>query len=329
MTTESDMSLTEDLAPHSWHANFITAPFACGAATDPALYVRRTFSVEPGLKRATLYASALGLIDPHINGNRIGDEVLLPGWTSYKYRTLVSQFDVTAQLAVGSNAIGAIVGQGWAVGRIGWEGKSHLWSDKPAAFLELRLDYGDHETVISSDESFHVGTGALRENGIYDGETYDATARCPGWDLPEFDDSSWVYATVVPWDMAAVQLRSCAPIRRIEELAPVAITQRSGAAIVDFGQNISGWVRIGVHNAPAGTRIQLRHAELLNADGTVNTSNLRSAKATDTWIPGGQEHEEYEPRFTRYVEVAGYRALRNQGCRWGLKPPASSRLREM
>ncbi|MGX9346580.1 glycoside hydrolase family 78 protein [Microbacterium sp. KNMS] len=286
---------------------FIAAPTPGG---QPAPYFRREVTVEEGLERATLSVTGLGIVEPFVNGARVGDEVLAPGWTSYRHRLMVSTIDVTEYLRPGSNAVGAIVGEGWAVGRLGWEWQRELYADRPALFLQLELDYGERTETVVTDGTFRVGTGAVCENSIYDGETHDARLEPVGWSEPGFDDTGWVAAERFEWDLDTLESPTAPPIRRIEELAPVALrTSRSGRVIVDFGQNISGWVRFAVEGEP-GRMITIRHAEILTPEGELETETNRTAEATDRYILRGGGTEVWEPRFTfhgfRYAEVDGW-----------------------
>ncbi|MFC5790256.1 alpha-L-rhamnosidase [Agromyces tardus] len=292
-----------------WHASFISggSPARPG---DPASYFRREFAVAEGLRRATLLVTALGIVEPYLNGVRVGDEVLAPGWTSYRHRINVSSHDVTDLIAAGENAVGAIVGEGWAVGRLGWEDRRVHYADRPALFLQLELEYGDRTEVIGTGPEFRVGTGAVRANGIYDGETYDAPLEPEGWSSAGFDDSDWASAEPIEWNLEALEVGIAPPIRRIDELAPVEIlTSPSGKTIVDVGQNISGWVRITL-TGEAGWTITLRHAEALTPDGELEPESNRRADATDRYTLRGGAEETWEPRFTfhgfRYVEVDGW-----------------------
>ncbi len=141
-----------------------------------------------GSARRDSTSAALGVVVVSLNGTRVGEEVLCPGWTSYRHRIVVSSHDVTSSVVEGRNAVGAVVGEGWAVGRIGFAGMRALWSDRPAAFVELELDYGDRKELVCSDERWRTSTGAWLEDGIYDGETYDARLAPDGWAAPGFDD---------------------------------------------------------------------------------------------------------------------------------------------
>ncbi|AXB45237.1 glycoside hydrolase family 78 protein [Amycolatopsis albispora] len=281
--------------------------FVAPAAPDSAApYFRREFTAaEP--RRATLNVTGLGIVEPYLNGVRVGDEVLAPGWTSYRHRLHVSRHDVTDLVREGANAVGAIVGDGWAVGRIGYEGRRNHYTDRPALFLQLELDYGDRTEVVSTAEGFRYGTGAVLAGDLLDGETYDARLEPEGWNLPGFDDRHWTPAALFEWDRGTLVATGAPPIRRIEELAPISVTTSpSGKTIVDFGQNLVGWVRIST-SGPAGATITLRHAEVLTG-GELDTSTLRTAAATDQYTCRGGR-ETWEPRFTfhgfRYAEVDG------------------------
>ena len=290
-------------------AQFISAA-SVSEEGDPAPYFRREFQVSEGLRSATLHVTALGIVTSFVNGRRVGEDVLAPGWTAYQHRIAVSTYDVTEHVTPGDNALGAIVAEGWAVGKMGFELKRHHYSDRPALWAELVLEYEDRTESITTDQSFRVGEGAVRSASIYDGEVYDARLQSTGWDLPGFDDSAWEPATVHPQDVSVVTADGPPPIRRTEEL-PVAsiISTPGGRTVVDFGQVLTGWVRIRV-SGEEGQTVVLRHAELLNAHGEPEYETLRTAKATDTYTLKGDDEETWEPDFTfhgfRYVDVEGW-----------------------
>jgi alpha-L-rhamnosidase len=288
---------------------FITPRTSTGREGEPAAYLRRSFELAGLPVAATLRTTALGLVEARLNGAAVGDEVLAPGWTSYRHRLVISEHDVAGDLVVGENVLGAIVGEGWALGRLGWENKRNHYAERPALFCELELDFGDRIEIIASDEGFRAGTGGTRENSIYDGETYDARLEPVGWDAAGFDDAQWSGVEVIEWPLETLAEPTAEPIRRIEELAPVSIvTTPGGKTVVDFGQNISGRVRFAVA-AEEGTVITLRHAEVMVA-GEIDRETVRTAKATDRYIAAGTGLEVWEPRFTfhgfRYVEVEGW-----------------------
>ena len=292
-----------------WRGAMITSASSHKDQPQPAPHFRREFAVGPQLLRATLHVTALGVIDTYVNGRRVGDEVLCPGWTSYDHRLIVSAHDITHHLDVGDNAVGAIVGDGWAVGRLGWDGQRAFWSDRPAAYMQIELQYPDRTDVIATDASWRTATGAVVGDSLYDGETYDARLEPVGWDRAGFDDSAWAAVATRDWDLNRLEGPSAPPIRCIEEL-PVRelIRTPQGRTVADFGQILSGWVRISVQG-PAGTTVTLRHCELM-VDGEPEYESNRTAEATDRYTLRGGERETWSPRFTfhgfRYVDIEGW-----------------------
>jgi alpha-L-rhamnosidase len=273
---------------------------------QPNPYLRKDFTATAPIASARLYVSALGLYEVHINGQRVGDQVLAPGWTEYSKRVPSQTYDVTGLLRAGANTIGAVLGDGWYAGRL--QG-GRRWGDSPALLAQLRIDYADGtSTRVVSDGSWQAGTGGLQATSIYDGERYDARLDQPGWDQPAFA-GGWAAARERT-DSPAVEPSQAPPIRVIDTLKPVALTQPTpGTYIYDLGQNFAGWARLRA-NGPAGTSVRLRFGEVLNPDGTLYTANLRSAQQTDTYVLRGGGEETYEARFTyhgfRYVEVTGF-----------------------
>jgi alpha-L-rhamnosidase len=287
---------------------FVT-PASAHEPQGPAPYFRREFTVGSPLRKATLHVTAIGLVEAYLNGARVGDEVLAPGWTSYRHRLQVSSFDVTELIEDGSNVVGAVVGEGWAVGRLGYEGRGNHYAQRPALFLQLDLDYGGHTEMIGTGPEFTTATGAVLSNSLYDGETDDARQEPEGWSTAGFDAGDWRPVVEFDWDTDTLIPRTAPPIRRIEELAPIAVTScPNGTTLVDFGQILTGWVRMTV-DGPAGATVTLRHAELLR-DGELDPATLRTAKSVDRYILRGGGPETWEPRFTfhgfRYVEIDGY-----------------------
>ncbi|MEU1183249.1 glycoside hydrolase family 78 protein [Streptomyces sp. NPDC005820] len=279
-------------------------------AGDPAVYFRRAFDAPPDLVTATLHITALGVVEPYVNGARVGDEVLEPGWTSYRHRLVVRSHDITSLVRSGANAFGAIVGEGWATGKLGYEeiARRRQFADRVALFAVIELRCPDRTELVVTDDRFRTGEGAVRANGVYDGVTIDATLEQAGWNLPGFDDRGWEPAEAIERDLATLVAPAAPPIRRIEELPPLGIrSSRRGTTIVDFGQNISGWVRLRLAGS-RGHAVTVRHAEVL-VDGEPDYTTLRTARATDRYVLAGTGPEEFEPRFTfhgfRYAEFEG------------------------
>lgn len=289
----------------------------------PAPFLRREFRVTKPLRRAVLYATALGLYEVRLNGRRIGNDFFTPGWTDYRRRVYYQTYDVTGQVRQGSNVLGAILADGWACGYVGLGGRDRYGIGRPRFLAQLRLTYADGSAqTVATDAAWKGAYGPIREADLLMGETYDARRAMPGWEAPGFDDSAWRSVTVhstpagrgehdAP-DRSAplLQAHPGVPVRRTQELKPRAVTEpRPGVFIFDLGQNMVGWARLVV-SGPVGTTVRLRFGEVLNPDGTLYTANLRGARATDTYLLRGQGREVWEPRFTfhgfRYVEVTGY-----------------------
>ena len=319
------------LDPADWTAQFITPDWDEDTShPQPCPLLRREFTVRQGVRRARLYVTSLGVYEAQINGERVGDHVLAPGWTSYDHRLRYQTFDVTALLTDGRNAIGAILGDGWYRGRLGVRGgRRNIYGDRLALLAQLEIEYedGTGERIVS-DESWRAATGPILASDLYDGETYDARLEREGWSAAPYDDSDWAGVRPVARDLATLVAPSGPPVRRIEMLAPVAITTSpSGRTIIDFGQNLVGWVRLNlshvqthVQTSEVSTRrsrttsevsqtITLRHAEVLEG-GELCTRPLRYAAATDRYTLRPNGPQTWEPRFTfhgfRYVEIDGW-----------------------
>jgi alpha-L-rhamnosidase len=296
----------------NWQADWITPDWDKDISLpQPCPLLRREFDVRPGLTRARLYVTALGVYEVQLNGATVGDHVLAPGWTSYHHRLCYQTFDVAEMLHEGRNAIGAILGDGWYRGRLGYDGgRRNIYGDRLALLAQLEIEYTDGSTErIVTNGDWRAATGPILASDIYDGETYDARLERPGWSEPGYDTRDWVGVRLLDRNLATLVAPSGPPGRRIELLAPAAIlTSPSGRTIIDFGQNLVGRLRLTVRGA-AGQTITLRHAEVLE-DGELCTRPLRFAQATDRYTLRGEGVETWEPRFTfhgfRYAEVEGW-----------------------
>ncbi|MCU1262691.1 MAG: alpha-L-rhamnosidase, partial [Bryobacterales bacterium] len=282
----------------------------------PARMLRKQFRVARKPKSATAYICGLGLFELSVNGRKLGDQVLAPGLTDYTKRSQYMTFDVTPQIAAGANAIGILLGNGrfWAPRER--DPIAMLSYGYPKAIFQLDLTYDDGSVEhIVSDETWKLSTnGPIRANNEYDGERYDARLES-AWTRTGFDDSKWEAAHVAAGPKGVLVAQMAEPLRVTETLHPVSIHKlSSNSYIFDMGQNMVGWCRLKVAG-PKGTRVVLRHAETLQEDGRLYIANLRSARATDTYILRGGGAESYEPRFTyhgfRYVEVTGYPGVPN------------------
>jgi len=299
----------------AWPAATMLGPYAAQPSSyadttiGPGRYLRKNFAARSRIAKARLYATALGVYAAFLNGRPVSDTVLDPGWTDYTKRVMVQTWDVTRLLRVGPNVIGAVLGDGWYAGRLGWMGLAQ-YGARPAFNAQLEITYADGSTeIIATDDSWRAGPGEIVGSDEQWGEVIDARRAFPRWTQPTFDDTAWAHAVAERHDVALVPQLGPA-VRKLLELSPKMITHHGADWIVDFGQNLVGHVRIGVRG-PAGTTVTLRHAEMLNADSSLYTANLRAALATDTFTLAGESRgETFEPLFTfhgfRYVEVAGY-----------------------
>jgi alpha-L-rhamnosidase len=276
----------------------------------PAPYFRKTFTLAKDVARATVFASALGVYELHLNGSPVGNDVLSPGWTDYHKRVHYLGYDVTRQLKQGENTLGAILGDGWYAGYLAFTGKRHYYGDKPRLRVQMQLEYRDGtKEVVGTDETWKATTGPILEGDLLMGSVYDARKELRGWDTPECADAAWGPANVDNSVEANLEAHPGAPIRREAEIAAVKLTEpQPGVYVFDLGQNIVGWVRLKA-KGKAGQKVVVRHAEMLKPDGTIYTANLRAAKATDTYYLADGPKRAFEPYFTfhgfQYVEVTG------------------------
>jgi alpha-L-rhamnosidase len=279
--------------------------------------LRTQFTIDRPLQRARAYVCGLGYYELRINGGKVGDHQLDPGWTDYDKLVLYSSYDITSLLGEGGNVVGVMLGGGryshkeypdtLPVRFTQYENAS------PKVILQLNLEFGDgaKKKTIISDATWKVSSGPIIENDLYDGETYDARLEKEGWDSPGYDDSKWEKAVLAkPPAGRLVSSATLPPIKAIKNVQPLSLNNpRPGVYVYDFGQNFAGWVRLKV-SGTRGAEVKLRYAELLDSDGMINQKTLDQAKATDIYILKGESTEIYQPRFTyhgfRYVEVTGF-----------------------
>src|SRR5665213_339667 len=278
----------------------------------PARYLRREFTVEKKVRRATAYVCGLGLFELYLNGQKMSDDVLSPALSEYNKRAFYLTFDATDQFKQGDNAIGVILGNGRYFAPRLSDPIATQTLGYPKLRLQLNVEYNDGTSAhIVSDENWKLtANGPIGANNEYDGEEYDARREMPGWSQPKYDDSTWRRVQLVKPASPVLSAQIGEPIRVMETLLPIAITNpKLGVYVFDLGQNMAGWCRLKV-SGPRNTVVKLRHAEVLKPDGMIYTDNLRTAKAEDIYTLKGQGVETYEPRFTyhgfRYVEVTGF-----------------------
>ncbi|MCU7727465.1 glycoside hydrolase family 78 protein [Actinoplanes sp. KI2] len=291
----------------AWPAAQVTAALGAGpwgsqvSVPQPTPYLSKVFGIGKPIARARLFATALGLHETYLNGTKVGPERLAPGWTDYTKRLQYRTYDVTALLKQGTNTVGALVGNGWYSGNVGFAG-SRLYGASPWYSARLSIQYADGTSgSVTTDGTWTATASTVVADDLYMGEDQDA--RIPAGSGPPVTVRAGALPNLVAQVDPGVTVQ--------QELHPVAITQPTpGVWIADLGQNFAGWDRLKV-TGPAGTKVTLRHGEILNADGTLYTANLRAAQATDTFtLAGTGAPEVFEPHFTvhgyRYVELTGF-----------------------
>ena len=298
-----------------WNAEWIGGTLRGGKHTSsPCPYLRHAFALDQPIDSARLYATALGVYECEINGQKVSDQLLAPGWTDYHARVHYQTYDVTELLREGDNVWGAVIGDGWGSGHVGWWGRQQ-YHEAPCflAQLEIVFEDGTRQT-IASDGTWKTGYGPILESDMVMGESYDARQEQSGWSTPDFDDARWLPVELTPDAGVALSAPLGPPVRATQELHPIAEPRREGGAwIFDMGQNMVGRVRLKVQE-PRGKTIRLRFAEVLAGGpaattGPIYITNLRTARQTDYYTCKGEGEETHEPRFTfhgfRYVEVVG------------------------
>jgi len=285
------------LAPGDWQGGWIAAP----GATE-SLLLRREFNVRPGLRRAVASVCGLGQYELWLNGRKVGDDLLTPGWTNYDVTDLYDTRDVTALLQPGPNAAGLLLGNGiYAVTRRDRFTKLTTAFGPLRAILSLRLEYADGAVeFVGTDPSWRVHPGPITTGNIYAGEDIDARLLAAGWDRPGFDDGAWAHAVALsrPEGVLRGQAFAADPLRAIETRRPVAERRfPDGTVVYDLGQDTSYLPRLRI-SGPAGAIVRVTPAEVVNADGTINRNTMdgknrgnawwQYTKATDgeeTWLP--------------------------------------------
>ncbi|WP_183561943.1 alpha-L-rhamnosidase [Mucilaginibacter sp. SP1R1] len=294
-----------------WTAKWITT-FVGDTLLGPSPYFRKSFTLPKPVKSATAYITAHGLYEGQINGKKIGKDFFTPGWTSYHKRLLYQTYDVTDLLKAGGNTIGFSLGDGWYRGFMAFDGRHSFYGNQVSGLLQLEVEFTDGtKETIQTDETWKYGYGPIMLSDFYNGENYDARKAINGWSENGFNDTQWKFATTIqPGSENLVS--SISPLaRKHEEFKPKRIlTTPKGETVIDFGQNLVGWVKFNVKGL-SGTVVSIEHGEVLDKEGNFYNANLRKAKQLVTYtLKGGGIPETYEPHFTyqgfRYIKLTGY-----------------------
>lgn len=293
-----------------WKAKWIEAGFT-EDATRPSPYFRKKFSTNKKIASAIVYITSHGMYEAQVNGKRIGDAYLTPGWTSYNKRLQYQVYNVTDLLKQGSNAVGVVVGSGWYRSHLAWSDNKDLYGKTLGILFQLDITYADGSTeLVVSDDSWKSSTGSIVFAEIYDGETIDAQKEKNGWSTAGYDDSGWSDVKVVDFKNDNLLAEYSQPVKKHETFKALRVlTTPKGEKVIDFGQNLVGWVIVKA-KGNAGDKITIQHAEVLDKEGNFYTDNLRAAKATGIYILKGGSEETFEPHFTfygfRYIKIEGY-----------------------
>jgi alpha-L-rhamnosidase len=310
---ETGLLSAADWAGAGWIAR---PPASAGSAKAVAVshpLLRGVVELAKEVKSARIYASAHGLYQLSINGQKVGDQFLAPGWTDYSRRIQTQTYDVTPLLRKGANAIGAALGDGWYHGKVGL-GWYSVYGDTLAVVAKLRVTYADGSSeTFGTDAGWRSCEGPFVQADLQDGESYDARLEQTGWDRAGFDASKWAPVAVVEGDMSKLVPQPDEPVRATEVLVARMRNQPTpGEYVYDLGQNVVGVARVRV-TGKKGQTVRLRYAEELYRQGErrgrLYTDNFRSAKVTDTYTFARDETVAYQPTFTqhgfRYLEITG------------------------
>jgi alpha-L-rhamnosidase len=295
-----------------WKARWIGPGYEEDSVSRPSPLFRRQFMAKEQVVQATLYITAHGLYEARLNGQRVSDERFAPGYTEYDHRLQYQAYDVTQLIHKGSNTAGVVLGDGWYRGVFGPRGTPNNYGKDASLLYQLVITYksGQQDTIIS-DDTWKSSTGGIRYADFYYGEIYDARLEPVDWMQNGFDDSRWLGVKVRAFSKNNLVASIVNPVKEQEILSSVRmLTSPKGEKILDFGQNLAGWVRCRLRGS-AGDTIRIFHAEVLDKEGNFYTVNLRDAKAEDTYILKGNGEEEFEPHFTfhgfRYIKLEGYK----------------------
>lgn len=296
-----------------WKGAFISAEKSeRDAEHSEGTYIRSEFSVQGKVRAAYAVCSAYGLYILYVNGKKVGESELAPGWTSYQKHLLYQTYDVTALLKEETNTVGVHVGAGWYKGEMSFNHCRNIYGNQTSFGGQILIEYEDgRKGIVVSDTKWKGTKSPVLFSEIYDGEIYDARLEQQGWNQNGFDDSAWENVSEVECNKQTLTPQEGCLIEKVTRVEPVDVFQTpQGDTVIDFGQNLTGWCYITVKDAPTGSRVELNFFETLDADGNVYTENLRRAKETLVYICKGEAKEIYHPHFTyqgfRYAKVASY-----------------------
>jgi alpha-L-rhamnosidase len=305
------------LSRSDWLAHWITVPATMQPNGVEGPLLRKVFALDKPVRRATVFISGLGMYELHVNGKKVGNNELDPGFTAYDRRVLYATYDITASLHQGRNSLGVMLGNGWYNYAVpaAWDFDKAPWRDRPKLLFQLALEFehGTTQTIVS-DTTWRAALGPILDNEIMTGETYDARKEIRGWDGAEFSDSSWATAVEAAPPAGILSAEAYPAVKVFQTVKPVNITEpKPGVFVYDFGQNLAGTEELTVQGM-AGETVKMQFGEELHADGTLSQDNIKSLTKqdgfqTDSYTLKGGGAEVWRPRFTyhgfRYAQVTG------------------------
>jgi alpha-L-rhamnosidase len=301
------------LNPGDWKAHWIETESPADTVNGPALLFRKSFVASKKIKSAVAFVTVHGMYEASINGKKMGDAFLTPGWTSYNKRLQYQVYDVTQNLLEGRNVIGVQIGSGWYRTNLAWDNNRNIYGKKIALIFQLDISYtdGSHETIVSDSSWKSSDGGPIRSSEIYNGEVYDAKKEINGWNLPGFSDQEWHGTKEKDFSKKILIGTYNEAVRAHEGFKALRIFKTpNGEQVVDFGQNLVGWETIKLSFGKPGDTITVDHAEVLDKNGNFYTDNLRAAKSENKYIIKGGVEEVLVPHFTfhgfRYIRIKGF-----------------------
>ncbi|WP_336339460.1 family 78 glycoside hydrolase catalytic domain [Haloarcula brevis] len=307
LATGATVAASSSVESDTWGRNQLVNDCDESTMASSSPLLRNEFDLEGTVRSARIHVAAVGYGELYVNGKRVGDGRLDPAWTDYEKRVLYASHDVTDALTEGENAVGLWLGRGW------YAKHSSYWvgDGSPRARATMTVEFEDGTTrTVSTDGDWRATDSPITANDIYVGERYDARREQDGWSEPDFDDSHWDGATAVDAPGGTLRPQRIQSMGVVDTFDVETVHEHPEGPILDFGQNLTGWLEIEIDGANEGDEVTLRHAEALTEDGDLSTEDLRSADATDTYVASGDGAETYEPRFTyhgfRYAQVSDY-----------------------
>lgn len=303
--------VTALVSDKEWKAEFITIETEADKGDSRGTYLRKEVSLEKKVKAAYAHVTALGLYHMYINGNKVGDDEFSPGWTSYNKHLLYQTYDVTDYLKCGENTIAGHIGPGWYKGTMGFVRMRNHYGTRTAFSCQIAVEYEDgSEAVLLTDGSWIGIYSPVLFSEIYDGEIYDARREIPGWSEVGCDTAAWQPVTTVPFQTDVMEAQSGSKVKAVTEVPAKRIfTTPEGDTVIDFGQNMTGWIEFRV-KGKAGDRVELNCFEVLDAKGNVYLDNLRSAKETIIYTCRDSDEVIFHPNFSfqgfQFAKVSAY-----------------------